>query len=355
MVARKAIPCETKAYIKYMKNTCVDKLCKQTGVSRAHIYKLWKEPVGLSKAPRKAGGRPRKLSKWDERRLLRLIKRLRVQHPNWTIKRLMDQADITTVSVRTVRRLLNRRGYYYLQARKKGLLTANDRTKRVGFAKMVLRDYGNDIWSKEVAFYLDGVGFAYKRNPMDQALAPHGRVWRQKSEGFSPGCTAKGSACGTGGNYVHLIVTITYGKGVTFIERYEKMNGDYFADFLRRNFQTIVENSGKETRLWVQDGDPSQNSNKSKQAQEEVNSQLFPIPARSPDLNPIENLFKITKDLLREEAISRNIISETKAEFEARIRRTLLSIPIETIDRIIMSMNKRLHKIIANKGNRLKY
>ncbi len=133
------------------------------------------------------------------------------------------------------------------------------------------------------------------------------------------------------------------------------MNGDYLADFLGRDFQTIVDNSGKETCLWVQDGDPSQNSNKSKQAQEEVNSQVFPITAISPDLNPIVNLFKITKDLFREKAISRNIVSETKAEFEARIRRMSLSIPIEMIDRIILSMNKRLHKIIANKGNRLKH
>ena len=103
----------------------------------------------------------------------------------------------------------------------------------------------------------------HKRNPMDQSLAPHGRVWRKKSEGLSPGCTSKGSACGTGRNYVHLLVNITYGKGVIFMEKYDKMTGEYFADFLRRNFDSLIEKSGKGTRLWVQHGDPCQNSNKS--------------------------------------------------------------------------------------------
>ncbi len=238
MVARRAITVETRAYIKFKRNTSADQLAKETGVSRAHIYRLWKEPVGLKVVSRKGvGGRPKKLTTWDERRIIRLIKKLRMQYPNWTIKRLMNQADITTVSVRTVRRLLNRKGFYYLQARKKGLLTGKDRIKRVEFAKQVLRSYDKDVWSKQIAFYLDGVGFVYKRNPMDQSLAPRGRVWRKKSEGLSPGCTAKGSACGTGGNYVHLLVNITYGKGVIFMETYDKMSGGYFADFLRRNFQ----------------------------------------------------------------------------------------------------------------------
>ncbi len=261
MAGRKAIKSETRAYIKFMKNTNVNELSKETGVSRAHIYRLWKEPVGMKARSRKGvGGRPKKLTAWDERRLIRLIKKLRMQNPNWTTKRLMEQADIRNVSVRTIRRLLNRNGYYYLQARKKGLLTTKDRKKRVEFAKRVLRDYSEDIWSNKIAFYLDGVGFIYKRNPADQSLAPSGRIWRQKREGLSPGCTVKGSTCSTGGNYVHMLVTITYGKGVTFMETYEKMNGEYFADFLRRNFQTLVDKSGKGSRLWVQDGDPSQNS-----------------------------------------------------------------------------------------------
>ena len=33
-------------------------------------------------------------------------------------------------------------------------------------------DYVLNVWKDSVAFYLDGVSFVYKTNPMDQARAP---------------------------------------------------------------------------------------------------------------------------------------------------------------------------------------
>ena len=43
------------------------------------------------------------------------------------------------------------------------------------------------------------------------------------------------------------------------------------------------------------------------------------------------------------------------AQFEARIRRTLIGIPKQTIDKTIFSMHSRMLKIIAAKGELLKY
>ena len=87
----------------------------------------------------------------------------------------------------------------------------------------------------------------YKCNPMDQALAPRDRVWRKKVKDFHLGVPQKGSACGTGGNYVHFLVNIIYGKGVIAMETYSKMCGEYSADFLRRTFDTLIGKSGKGT------------------------------------------------------------------------------------------------------------
>ena len=71
-------------------------------------------------------------------------------------------------------------------------------------------------------FYLDGVSFIYKTNPMDQARAPKGRVWQKKSEGLKQGCLAKGSKVETGGKVAKMMVAITHGGGVIICERYEK-------------------------------------------------------------------------------------------------------------------------------------
>ena len=105
--------------------------------------------------------RPRKLSSREERLLIRALLKLRRTEGNFTAKRLMNEANISEsdVSVRTVGRFLNSKGYFYLQARKKGLLTNNDKSLRVAFAKKVREEYDTELWTHKIAFYLDGVAF----------------------------------------------------------------------------------------------------------------------------------------------------------------------------------------------------
>ena len=86
-----------------------------------------------------------------------------------------------------------------------------------------------------------------------------------------------------------------------------------------------------------------------------VDSALLPMPPRSPDLNPIENVFKQIKATLDKDAMRNNITVESKQDFECRVRRTLVETPVAIIDNIILSMNKRVKQVIARKGDRLKY
>ena len=81
------------------------------------------------------------------------------------------------VSESIISHLLNKEGYYYLQALKKGRLTKADMKKRRTFARRMQNEYSHDVSTQVIAFYLDGTGFAYKRNPLDQTLTPKGRVY----------------------------------------------------------------------------------------------------------------------------------------------------------------------------------
>ena len=108
-------------------------------------------------------------------------------------------------------------------------------------------------------------------------------------------------------------------------------------------------------RLWIQDGDPSQNSAVARAAMTRANCELIKIPPRSPDLNPIENVFKHVSDALREQAITLQIQKETYAEFKDRVISTIQSLPIAMIDNIIGSMPKRLKQILKRKGQRIRY
>ena len=110
---------------------------------------------------------------------------LRSEEGNFSAKRIMERAGVSNsnASVRTVTRFLNENGYFYLQARKKGLLKKDDLTKRLAFVNHCRKTYRDEnVWTHQVSFYLDGTAFAHKTNPFDQACAPKGRIWRKKSE-----------------------------------------------------------------------------------------------------------------------------------------------------------------------------
>ena len=101
----------------------------------------------------------------------------------------------------------------------------------------VKRTYCNDFFMNDICFYLDGVSFYHKYNPLDNARAPKGKIWRKRKEGLS--VTAKGTHVGSGGRVVKMIVAISYGKGVIYCEQYEKLDGNYYAGFIRRYFQDM--------------------------------------------------------------------------------------------------------------------
>ena len=81
----------------------------------------------------------------------------------------------------------------------------------------------------------------------------------------------------------------------------------------------------------------------------------FSIPPRSPDCNPIENMFSWVERRLTHDAIELNITHETFPEFSARVKQTMESCPVEFIDKLIDSMPGRMLKIIGTKGRRLRY
>ena len=102
-------------------------------------------------------------------------------------------------------------------------------------------------------------------------------------------------------------------------------------------------------KLFLQDDDPSQNSVKARSTWDEVGARKFTIPARSPNLNPIENIFHIVKRRLRQDTLDQQITREDFPAFSARVKTTLKSIPIDVVDRTILSMGKSIN------GQRIKY
>ena len=87
-------------------------------------------------------------------------------------------------------------------------------------------------------------------------------------------------------------------------------------------------------------GCPSQNSRTAVRAVARIGRMVFKNTFRSPDLNPIENFFNLVVQQLNNEAIEKDIAGETVQSFSERVKRCMLSLPVEVIDKIISAMNK---------------
>ena len=146
---------------------------------------------------------------------------MRQSDPNFSVMEIVKASGINMkcASYRTFLRYIRTLGYGYYNSRRKGVLTAKDLKKRKKFAREALKKE-DDYWTKEIAFYLDGVSFVYKGNPLSDVIKPKGRIWRKRSEGLQ--LSTKGNKELAGGKRLHLLVAISYGHGVICAEPYKK-------------------------------------------------------------------------------------------------------------------------------------
>ena len=78
------------------------------------------------------------------------------------------------------------------------------RLKHARVLRGILKD-SPDFFTQHIAFYLDGIQFVHKYDPMNKAEKPKPRLWRKKGEGLT--VTAKGTKELAGGRRFHLMMT----------------------------------------------------------------------------------------------------------------------------------------------------
>lgn len=357
------MPPRLSVYIRFLhkeQNMGIAKICKMfPEYPKGTLYVHMKKDLMQEHCDKRKNntGRPRKTNDRDERKIVQTLKKLRSTVGTFTSTDIQNMSGFDQqISNRSVRRVLNKHGYGYYQCRKKGMLSREDLQKRLQFARKC-KKLPADFWTEGLSFYLDGTGWVHKTDPCLNAMTHRTRTWRQRGEGLSRECTAKGRKEGTGGKMAKFMVAIAHGRGVIECYQYEgNVNGEMFSTFIKERFPSIFDKgNNKKGKLFLQDGDPSQNCRMSLDAMNKIPCRLFHIPPRSPDLNPIENIFHLVGKKLRKDAKDKNIKKETFNEFSFRVKQTLLNFPSEIIDKTIASMPKRINDVIKMKGHRTKY
>lgn len=327
--------------------------------SRTTLYRHAKKPLDSDELDRRQQnpGRPKKVTARDKRVIARQIQVLRAEVGSFSSADLQTSCGLDrNMSNSTFRRALRGLGYKWMNTRRKGRLLPSDLKMRVAFCKKMERLALNTprFWCGGIAMYVDGVGFEYKSNPYEHAKSLGAKEWRMSSEGLHMNCTAKGAK--EGKTMCKFMVGMSFDKGVVMcVPLTEKMCGNYYARLIRDEFHVALERCEKPGKRILQDGDPSQNS---KAARNELRRQhilLFAIPPRSPDLNPIENLFNQIRRSIKEQALQKRLERETKEQFILRVQELLFNFDKDRVNNLILSMPKRVNMVMKKEGIRIKY
>lgn len=101
--------------------------------------------------------------------------------------------------------------------------------------------------------------------------------------------------------------------------------------------------------IFQQDNDPKHTANKTKQYLLNYHVPTLPWPSQSPDLNPIENLWSIL-----DERVKNRQPSNEEDLFEV-IKTAWNALPVELLTKLVDSMPRRIKAVLDNNGYATKY
>ncbi|KAK3542029.1 hypothetical protein QTP86_010853 [Hemibagrus guttatus] len=308
---------------------------KQLGVKKSTvgaIIRKWKTYKTTDNLPR--SGAPHKIS----RRGVKMITRTVSKNPRTTRGDLVNdlQRAGTKVTKATISNTLRRQGLKSCSARRVPLLKPVHVRARLKFTREHLddpeEDWENVIWSDETKIELFGKNSTC-------------RVWRRKNAELHPKNTIPTVKHG-GGNIMLWGCFSAKGPG-RLIRAKERMNGAMYREILGKNLLPSAR-ALKMKRGWVfqHDNDPKHTARATKEWLCKKHFKVLEWPSQSPDLNPIENLWRELKSVAQRQPQNITALEEICMEEWAKL-------PATVCKNLVATYRKRLTSVIANKGLRV--
>lgn len=303
------------------------------------IWKKYQETGSTHNRPRT--GRPTKLTPHMKRIIVRQARKNRRRNLHE-----LGKSVTPTVSASTARRVLSEVGLHRRRARKVIYLKKAHRRARKLWAKRFKhytpKEWAEKCWSDECYVYIgDSKGTVWVTRSVgeefdDDCVIP---TFKQSSiRVMIWGCIMKGSK----GPLVVLEYPGGKGGGMT-ADRYQEQGVllDYLAE--KKRERGYVE--------FQQDGAPSHTAKSTLAWFARNKITLFPHPASSPDLSPIEPVWKILKGIIR----SRPHPPTSLTELILAVREAWDQITIEQIDAHINHMADRVQAVLEQNGGNTRF
>ncbi len=308
----------------YKKNSAALKVPKSTVAS---IILKWKTFGTTRTLPR--AGRPAKLSYRGRRALVREVKK----NPKITVAELQRCIWEMGQSCRksTITAALHQSGLYGRVARRKPLLSARHMKARMEFAKKHLKD-SLVWWDQDRTFGLNSKRYVWRKPGTAHHLS--NTVPTVKHGGGSIMLWGCFSAAGTG-----RLVAI---EG--------KMNAAKYRDILDENLLQSTQDLRMGRRFtFQQDNDPKHTAKITKEWLHNNSVTVLEWPSQSPDLNPIEHLWRDLKMAVHQR------LPSNLTELERICKEEWQRIPKSRCEKLVASFPKSLMAVLNQKGASTKY
>ncbi|MPV02323.1 IS630 family transposase [Escherichia coli] len=301
----------------------------------ASIIRKWKKFGTTRTLPRV--GRPARLSDRGRRALVREVTR----NPMVTLTELQrcsmkrgEPSRRTTISA-----ALHKSGLFGRVARRKPLLSKKHMTARLEFAKKHLKDSqtmrNKILWSDETKIELFGLNA--KRH-----------VWRKPGTAHHLANTIP--TVKHGGGSIMLWGCFSAGGTGRLVRIEGKMNAAMYRDILDENMlQSALDLRLGRRFIFQQDNDPKHTAKITKEWLRDNSVNVLEWPSQSPDLNPIEHLWRDLKMAVHRRSPS-NLM-----ELERFCKEEWEKLPRNRCATLVESYPRRLEAVIAAKGASTKY
>jgi len=274
--------------------------------------------------------RPSKLSA----RSLRDLGRLILQDRRLSLAAL---AGTFGVHRNTIRRHVRLLGFGNRVAARKPYLSVPHRKQRLAFARKyrhwTVEDWKNIIWTDESSFEL---GKDCRRI----------RVWRKTHERYEDHCLAPTFKSGRSSVMVWGAFTGFDKSPLVFMPQGERTANDFVNNVYEGTLSGFFfMHDAPQKLILMEDGAPVHRAKAPQLWRQAYGIPKLQWPPNSPDLNPIENLWKMVKDLLRYYKKPRN-----KEEMMQTIQAVWDDVSLEQLQKLIATMPNRIQAVISTRG-----
>ena len=298
-------------------------ISRNTGIPRSTIGK-WRR--GKFEANRRQGsGRRSKITPQIGRRIVRAAA------ANPTVSSSEIATEIGGISKWTVRRHLKRRGLKSVKRPSQIVILKRHMKCRLEWAMRRClwreRQWSNIIFSDEASVSLAS---------SDGRL----RLWLRSAKKVPLGLVLPSMQCG-GGRFLIWGAIWTGGRSELHVMR-QTVTSDRYIAILDQHVRPHIPTG----RLFMDDNATPHTSGATRAFKEQIGLRQLPWPAKSPDLNPIENVWSWMKYRLRKQLQQ----GDTLQRVETIVLHLWNEIPQQLIDGLISSMMRRVREVIANRG-----